>query len=482
MATVKGDVHDIGKNIVGVVLGCNGYEIHDLGVMVPAEQIVAKARELQVDVIGLSGLITPSLDEMVHVARELEREGFGLPLLIGGATTSRMHTAVKIEPEYSGPISYVVDASRAVGVVGALLDPARVEDFMEESQTESARLRERFEGRNAGDDLLSLRAARENRFESDWPRVPLEKPSFTGVRVIRDHDLADLAEIIDWTPFFSAWELRGAYPRILDDPRVGAKARELWDDARRLLDRIVLGKELQAHGVYGLWPAGQVDHDDIALFADGGRTQEVVRLHTLREQRRKRDGLPNLALADFVAPADGEHVDHVGLFAVTTGHGLDAIVKAFEADHDDYNAILAQSLADRLAEAFAERMHAMVRSQWGYDTEESLSVEDLIKERYRGIRPAPGYPAQPDHTEKRTLWELLDPEAAAQMRLTESYAMWPAGCGFGAVSGPSRGPVLLGWTVGPRSSDGLCAAERDDLGGGGAVVGSESRVCSRAID
>ncbi len=450
LATVKGDVHDIGKNIVGVVLSCNGYEVHDLGVMVPAERILAEARARRVDIIGLSGLITPSLDEMVHVARELEREGFELPLLIGGATTSRMHTAVKIEPEYSGPTSYVVDASRAVGVVGALLDPHGIEDFMEKSHLESARLRERFEGRGAGADLLTLEDARANAFMCDWNTVPLETPSFTGVRVIRDHDLADLAEIIDWTPFFSAWEMRGAFPRIFDDPRVGEKARELYDDARALLDDIVEQGQLYARGVYGIWPAGRVDFDDIALFEDAGRTREIARLHTLREQRRKREGLPNLALADFVAPLEHDRPDHVGAFAVTTGHGLAEIVERFEADHDDYHAIMAQSLADRLAEAFAERLHQIVRREWGYGGDETLSVEDLIKERYRGIRPAPGYPAQPDHTEKRTLWSLLDPDAAVGMQLTESCAMWPAA----AVSGLYLAhPDARYFSVGPLGAD-----------------------------
>ena len=450
LATVKGDVHDIGKNIVGVVLGCNGYEVHDLGVMVPAERIVEEARARQVDIIGLSGLITPSLDEMVHVARELEREGFGLPLLIGGATTSRMHTAVKIEPEYSGPCAYVVDASRAVGVVGAMLDPHGVESFMEERLRESARLRERFEGRGSGADLLSLEAARANAFQSDWESVPLETPAVTGVQVIRDYDLADLVEIIDWTPFFSAWELRGAFPRIFDDPRVGPKARELYDEARVLLDDIVSNRRLQAHAVYGIWPAGRVESDDIALYADAARSEEIARLHTLREQRRKRDGLPNLALADFVAPIEHARPDHVGVFAVTAGHGLDEIVGRFEAELDDYHAIMAQSLADRLAEALAERLHQRVRREWGYGPVSGESVEDLIKERYRGIRPAPGYPAQPDHTEKRTLWTLLEPESAAGMRLTESCAMWPAA----SVSGLYLAhPDSRYFSVGPIGSD-----------------------------
>jgi len=430
MATVKGDVHDIGKNIVGVVLGCNNYDVVDLGVMVPAEEILAQARAHEVDLIGLSGLITPSLDEMVHVARSLERAGLTLPLMIGGATTSRAHTALRIDPAYSAPVVHVQDASRAVTVASRLLDAEERPRLVAEMAASYQELRTRHEGRGAAKPLLSLAAARARAPRPDWSGVATAQPDFIGVRDWQDIPLADIVPFIDWTPFFSAWELRGAYPRLLDDPTVGPRARELLADGRRLLDEIVSGGLLTARAVYGIFPAAS-RQDDILLFTDETRRLPLATLHTLRQQEDRPAGAC-LALADYVAPLDAPGPgDHVGAFAVTTGIGLDAICARFEAQHDDYQSILAKALADRLAEALAELLHQRVRAHFGYGRGEQLGIEDLIKERYRGIRPAPGYPAQPDHTEKATLWRLLDVEARVGMRLTESYAMWPAA----AVSG-----------------------------------------------
>ncbi len=425
MATVKGDVHDIGKNIVGVVLGCNNYEVIDLGVMVPAEEILAQSRAQEVDIIGLSGLITPSLDEMVHVARALQREGFQQPLMIGGATTSRAHTALKIDPAYTAPVVHVLDASRAVTVASRLLDPAERPRLMAETATDFDALRLRHQGRAEARPLLSLAEARSRAPRPDWSGVASAQPDFIGIREWRDIPLAEIVPYIDWTPFFSAWELRGAYPRLLDDPLVGPRARELLADGRRLLDEIVAGGQLQARAVYGIFPAAG-RQDDILVFEDAARSRQLATLHTLRQQENRPAG-SCLALADYVAPLDAAGpADHLGAFAVTTGMGLDAICARFEAEHDDYHSILAKALADRLAEALAERLHQKVRAYFGYGRGEALSVEDLIKERYRGIRPAPGYPAQPDHTEKATLWRLLEVEERIGMRLTESYAMWPA--------------------------------------------------------
>jgi len=423
MATVKGDVHDIGKNIVGVVLQCNGYEVIDLGVMVPSARILEEARARKVDLVGLSGLITPSLDEMVHVARELKREGLTVPLLIGGATTSAAHTAVKIAPRRAEPVVYVKDASRAVRVARHLLSAEQREPFLAETRATQAALRERLKDRRARDRSLSLRSARRNKLAIDWEAAPpVPAPLQPGVHVFEAEDLAALSDTIDWTPFFHAWELKGAvFPRILDDPVKGPEARKLFDDARDLLDRIVREGLLTARGVAGLFPANALD-DDIEVLGDDGAVRLV--LHTLRQQQEKPPGVPNLALADFVAPRGTP--DHVGAFVVTTGHGLDRLVAAFQAEHDDYQAILAKALADRLAEAFAERLHERVRTTlWGYAKGEALTHEDLIRERYQGIRPAPGYPAQPDHTEKRKIWALLDAEAATGVKLTENLAMWP---------------------------------------------------------
>ncbi|MDX1547157.1 MAG: vitamin B12 dependent-methionine synthase activation domain-containing protein, partial [Rhodothermales bacterium] len=426
MATVKGDVHDIGKNIVGVVLQCNGYEVVDLGVMVPADRILAAAEEHGVDVIGLSGLITPSLDEMVHVAREMQRQGQQRPLLIGGATTSRVHTAVKIAPEYDGPVVHVLDASRSVSTVSRLLSPDQHAAFLQEVENAYAAERERHAGRTRRAVHRSIEEARANRFQCDWEAVPVTPPQTPGLTVLDDYPLEDLRGYIDWTPFFIAWELKGKYPRIFEDPAVGAEAKSLFDDANRLLDRMIREKLITARGVVGLWPANAAG-DDLEVYASDDRADVRAVLHTLRQQTQKTPGRPNRALADFVAPKDSGVADYVGAFAVTAGHGVAELAAAFERDHDDYHAILAKALADRLAEAFAERLHALVRRDlWGYAPDEDLANEDLIAERYRGIRPAPGYPACPDHTEKRTLWELLDAERHTGITLTEHLAMAPA--------------------------------------------------------
>ncbi|MBK9317141.1 MAG: methionine synthase [Acidobacteria bacterium] len=424
LATVKGDVHDIGKNIVGVVLACNNYEVIDLGVMAPTEKILKTAREENVDIIGLSGLITPSLDEMMHVAREMQREGFITPLLIGGATTSRVHTAVKIAPNYEPPVVHVLDASRAVPVVGALVNPETRSAFALRNQQDQNSDREKYESSREQRNMLTIDRARANRTPIDWQATELARPSFTGTRVLQDFPLDEIAKFIDWSPFFHTWEMAGVYPRILDDAVVGEQARKLFDDAQALLDRIVRERLLTARGVYGFWPANSVG-DDIELYTDESRSHVLATFHTLRQQTEKRSGQHNQALADFIAPRESGRIDFVGAFAVTAGIGLDALCAHFERDHDDYSSIMAKALADRLAEAFAELLHKRARTDW-YRADEILSIEDLIKERYRGIRPAPGYPAQPDHTEKRTLFDLLDAESKTGITLTESFAMLPA--------------------------------------------------------
>ena len=424
LATVKGDVHDIGKNIVGVVLGCNNYRVIDLGVMVPCEQILETAVKEGVDLIGLSGLITPSLDEMVHVAKEMERQQFSTPLLIGGATTSAKHTAVKIAPAYSRSTVHVLDASRSVGVVEQLLNPRAKDDFDRKNRAEQERMAAAYRERQAV-HLVPYSQVQAARFQTDWQSVRIDTPSFTGTRVLDDYPLDELVRYIDWSPFFSAWELRGKYPKIFDDPEVGGEARKLFDDARRLLDEIVGQTLLRARGVYGFWPAASVG-DDIAVYSDERRTTEQTRFHTLRQQWERKGTTAYYALADFIAPADSGRHDYLGAFAVTAGHGTDELVRRFEADHDDYHAIMAKALADRLAEAFAERLHEMARHDWGYGRDEQLTNDDLIDEKYRGIRPAPGYPACPDHTEKRNLFDLLDAERATGIHLTENFAMFPA--------------------------------------------------------
>jgi 5-methyltetrahydrofolate--homocysteine methyltransferase len=424
MATVKGDVHDIGKNIVGVVLQCNNYEVIDLGVMVPADRILEEAKAHKVDMIGLSGLITPSLDEMVFVAGEMERRGFDIPLLIGGATTSRTHTAVKIEPGYArGSTTYVLDASRAVGVVSGLLSGERPR-LEAETRAEYVRIREQFARGREAKARTPIAAARANPFRIDWSAYTPPKPRFLGVRSFGPYDLAALRRQIDWTPFFASWDLIGRYPDILADEVVGEAARTLFEDASEILDRIVAESLFEAWGAVGFW-AANADGDDIVVYADESRTAELGRLHTLRQQIAKTEGKPNTALSDFVAPVGGP-ADYVGLFAVTAGHGETAVAQAYREAGDDYSAILATALADRLAEAFAERMHQAVRTElWGYAPDEALGLDDLLAEKYRGIRPAAGYPSQPDHTEKATVFRLLDAEARTGMGLTESFAMTP---------------------------------------------------------
>ncbi|TKS59418.1 MAG: methionine synthase [Nitrospira sp.] len=429
LATVKGDVHDIGKNIVGVVLGCNNYEVIDLGVMVPCEKILATAKEHKVDIVGLSGLITPSLDEMVHVAKEMTREGFEIPLLIGGATTSKAHTAVKIAPSYSSSVVHVLDASRAVGVVGSLISPSQKPGFVQQVRDDYARMRQAHQDRGAK-PVLPIARARANRFMSDWATLEIPAPGFLGIRTLQVQSLAELVPYIDWSPFFHTWELKGRYPAIFDNATIGAKAKELYDDARRLLDEIIQQRLLTAKGVYGFFAAASVG-DDIELYRDASRTALLTTIHTLRQQSEKPEGQPNLALADYVAPLDSGRADHIGAFAVTAGIGLDELCRRFDNDHDDYNSIMAKALADRLAEAFAEYLHKRVREDWGYGKNEELTNEELIREKYRGIRPAPGYPACPDHTEKRLLFDLLQAEQKAGITLTESFAMLPAA----AVSG-----------------------------------------------
>jgi 5-methyltetrahydrofolate--homocysteine methyltransferase len=431
LATVKGDVHDIGKNIVGVVLACNNYEVVDLGVMVAADKILQKAREVGADMIGLSGLITPSLEEMVLVARQMEREGFTLPLLIGGATTSKAHTAVKIAPAYGAPVVHVLDASRAVGVVSALKSPDQRAELDRRNRAEQDGLRQAYERKNADKPLLTLEAARARRTKLDWTSYVPPVPSFTGARTWAPVPLGELVPFIDWSPFFAAWELRGTFPRIFENEAWGARARELYDDARRLLDEIVKGEQLVAKAAFGFFPAAAVG-DDVELYADEGRSRVLDTLRLLRQQTERPADQPLQSLSDYVAPRASGLRDFVGAFAVTTGHGLDAIVRRFEAAHDDYNAIMAKVLADRLAEALAELLHRRAREEWGYGREEGLTPEELIRERYRGIRPAPGYPACPDHSEKGRLFALLGATERTGIELTETFAMTPgaAVCGW----------------------------------------------------
>jgi 5-methyltetrahydrofolate--homocysteine methyltransferase len=459
MATVKGDVHDIGKNIVGVVLQCNNYEVIDLGVMVPAAKILETARAMTADAIGLSGLITPSLDEMVHVAQEMERENFRVPLLIGGATTSRAHTAVKIAPHYQSSTVHVLDASRAVGVVNKLVNPSSAKSFDQEIRTDYERLRAEHSAKVGRRDLLTIAEARANAPRIDWESYVPPKPEFLGISVIPsgvegsrrvtfkipprdpstpkefgardDFSLDTLIPFIDWSPFFHTWELRGRYPAIFDDATFGKQARELFDDAQRLLTKIVEEKLLQACGVIGFWPANALG-DDVELFTDESRSSRLTTLHFLRQQMRKPSGQFNLCLADYVAPntrRDAGDIsplqDYIGGFAVTAGIGADEAAAEFKVAHDDYSAIMLKALADRLAEAFAEYAHKLAREAWGFGRRENLAVEDLIREKYRGIRPAAGYPACPDHTEKRSLFSLLGAENNCGIKLTESFAMHP---------------------------------------------------------
>ncbi|WP_448528354.1 methionine synthase [Raineya sp.] len=476
LATVKGDVHDIGKNIVGVVLACNGFEIIDLGVMVPTQKILEEAKKHQVDIIGLSGLITPSLDEMVGVAKEMEREGFKIPLLIGGATTSKAHTAVKIAPNYSEPVIHVLDASRSVPVATKLLSKQKgeKENFVEGIKQEYEKIRNDFLNRKQEKNYISLQEARQNKFKIDWTKTQIHKPKFLGNKYFINYDLAEIAKYIDWTPFFQTWELAGKFPQILDDEIVGTEAKKLYADAQKMLAEIIQNKSLQANAVIGFYPCNTINDDDILLYdfeeteivipctKHNGHTHkkyevkkqplllkkvlqpiaseefsekenEIAIIHTLRQQNQKSEGLPNFALADFIAPQETEQIDYIGFFAVTAGIGLEKLVEKYEKDHDDYNSIMAKALADRLAEAFAELMHERVRKEfWGYSPNENFTNEELIKEKYVGIRPAPGYPACPDHTEKATIFELLQATEKIGLQLTESFAMYPAAavCGM----------------------------------------------------
>jgi 5-methyltetrahydrofolate--homocysteine methyltransferase len=422
LATVKGDVHDIGKNIVGVVLACNNYDVIDLGVMVPCERILERARAEKADMIGLSGLITPSLDEMVHVARELERQGFKLPLLIGGATTSRAHTAVKIAPYYSEPVVHVLDASRAVPVTSSLLSDEGKPAFVAQHRADYDALRKAHSAPKLS--VVSLETARRRKTPIEWRIADIAVPSFSGVRVLNDFPLATLREFIDWTPLFHTWELKGVYPRILEHPEYGEQAREIYAEANVLLDYIIENKLITARGVYGLFPAN-ARGDDVELYAEDSRENVLERFHFLRQQSNKEGSEPCRSLSDFIAPRETGLPDFIGGFAVTSGIGLKDLCARYKSENDDYNAIMAEALADRLAEAFAECLHKKVREEWGFGCKENLGREDLIQEKYRGIRPAAGYPACPDHTEKGALWRLLSVQENTGMLLTESFAMWP---------------------------------------------------------
>jgi 5-methyltetrahydrofolate--homocysteine methyltransferase len=435
LATVKGDVHDIGKNIVGVVLACNNYEIIDLGVMVSCDKILEEAKKHNVDVIGLSGLITPSLDEMVHVAKEMERLGFKTPLLIGGATTSKVHTAVKIAQNYSGPVVHVNDASKSVPVASNLISNELRSAFMSEVNKDYERVREQNKNAQGQNKFIPLTEARENKLKLDFGNGSIAKPAFLGKRTFNNYSLKEISEFIDWTPFFHSWELKGSYPKIFDDKERGAEAKKLFADAQSMLKKIIDEKWLQANAVIGIFPAHTVNHDDVEVLSEDGKNVKCT-FHTIRQQTKKPAGQYNIALADFIKPKEIQNknsaTDYVGAFALTTGIGIDEYVKRFEKDHDDYSAIMLKALADRLAEAFAELMHKKVRTEiWAYAKNESFSNEELIKEEYAGIRPAPGYPAQPDHTEKLTIWKLLDVEKETGIKLTESLAMVPTA----AVSG-----------------------------------------------
>ncbi len=427
MATVKGDVHDIGKNIVGVVLACNNYDVVDLGVMVPADKILEAARRERVDIIGLSGLITPSLDEMVHVAKEMQRGQFDMPLLIGGATTSRIHTAVKIDPVYDGPVVHVLDASRSVPVASELINIETRSAFKSKTKKEYQKLRADHENRRQEKNFISLVEARKNKTPINWSVAHVKKPAFIGKKVLNGFPLAVLRKYIDWTPFFQTWMLAGRYPAILDDQVVGTEAKKLYTDAQVMLDNIIENQWLQANGVAAFFPAQSTSRDDVNLFNNQGDAIPFAKLHFLRQQSKKAQGLPNFSLADFIAPEEAGVIDYIGLFAVTAGIGIEKMIEKYKAQHDDYSEIMVKALADRLAEAFAECLHEKVRREfWGYARDEELTNDQLIKEAYIGIRPAPGYPACPDHTEKRTIFEILEAERLAGIRLTESCAMYPA--------------------------------------------------------
>ncbi len=426
MATVKGDVHDIGKNIVGVVLACNNYDVVDLGVMVPSEKIIEAARRQNVDMIGLSGLITPSLDEMVHMAKEMQREKMTMPLLIGGATTSRIHTAVKIDPAYDGPVVHVLDASRSVPIASEFINPATFQNIKSRVKDEYKLLRADYEKRKDQKHYISLNEARRNSVKIHWPAAAIKKPSFLGVKHFVNYPLEEIRKYIDWTPFFQTWMLAGRYPGILKDPVVGVEAMKLYDDAQKMLDQIIHARSLQANGSIAFFPAGATDTDDVELSKKSGESPFAT-FHFLRQQNKKAPGLPNFCLSDYIAPRSSGREDYLGLFAVTAGLDIEKLIEKFKAKQDDYSEIMVKALADRLAEGFAECLHARVRREfWAYAPGETLTDEEMINEKYQGIRPAPGYPACPDHTEKALLFELLDAEKSTRIRLTESFAMYPA--------------------------------------------------------
>jgi len=432
IATVKGDVHDIGKNIVGVVLGCNNYDVIDLGVMVPSDKILSTAIEKGVDIIGLSGLITPSLDEMVHVAKEMERLNIKKPLLIGGATTSRIHTAVKIAPQFNGPVVHVLDASRSVSVVGNLLNDETKDKFASDIKEEYEKLKEAHKNKSAEKEFISIEEARKNKLNLNWDEEKITKPNKLGITEFLDYSLDEIRNYIDWTPFFITWEMKGKYPEIFNNKDYGSEAKKLFDDANKLLDKVIEKKLLKANGVCGIFPANTIE-DDIAVYTDEERKGIKTVFHSIRQQSKKSKNIPNIALSDFIAPVDSKKNDYIGAFAVTAGIGIEKLIEQFEKDHDDYNSIMIKAVADRLAEAFAELLHAKVRREiWGYANNENLSNDELIKEKYDGIRPAPGYPAQPDHTEKIELFKLIDPEQKTGITLTENLAMYPTAsvCGL----------------------------------------------------
>lgn len=424
IATVKGDVHDIGKNIVGVVLACNNYEVHDLGVMVSCDEILKKAKELGADVIGMSGLITPSLDEMVHNAQEMERLGFTQPLLIGGATTSKAHTAIKIAPHYSGVVHHVLDASLVVNVCSDLANDKKRDDYVRALKKDQEAIRVRHAASNNEKDYLSIGEARDKRFKTDWASVRIDTPERLGIMVEHEIPLADVVPYIDWSPFFWTWELKGLYPGILTHAKWGTQAKELFKDAQAMLEDIINGKRFQARAVQAFWPANSVG-DDVEIYTDDTRATVLSRFHFLRQQRKKTDEPIYYCLSDFVAPKESGRKDYIGGFCVTSGAEVEAYADSFKVRHDDYSAILAKALGDRFAEALAEMMHLKMRNVWGYGEAEKLTIDELIKEKYRGIRPAPGYPACPDHTEKRNLFDLLQAEETAHVRLTENMAMYP---------------------------------------------------------
>ena len=433
LATVKGDVHDIGKNIVGIILGCNNYNIIDLGVMVPSDKILSIAKEKKVDAIGLSGLITPSLEEMAHVAKEMEREGFSIPLLIGGATTSRAHTALKIAPKYSGTTVHVIDASRSVQTTSSLLNENTSDEYSEKIKKEYSELRKQYEKRESSKEFITIEEARKNKLQIDWSSQKISKPNKLGITTFKNYDISEIRKYIDWTPFFSTWELKGKYPNIFDDAALGKEAKKLFEDANKMLDDIIQNNILTANGVIGLFPANTIAHDDIEIYT--GELRKGLRgvLHTIRQQGKKSKTANNIALADFIAPKESGVNDYIGMFAVTTGLGIEEQIEKFEKDNDEYSTIMIKAIADRLAEAFAEFLHKKIRTDiWGYSPDENYSNEELVKEKYAGIRPAPGYPAQPDHSEKLTIFKLLEVEKNTSITLTENLAMYPAAsvCGL----------------------------------------------------